>query len=50
MSKIPTGKVAGLAVLFDRLAGILLTAIAFTLLASGVTRLITDVLQNPKGP
>jgi multiple antibiotic resistance protein len=33
--------------LFDRLAGILLTAIAFTLLASGVTRLITDVLHNP---
>lgn len=32
--------------LFDRLAGILLTAIAFMLLASGLTRLITDVLQN----
>jgi multiple antibiotic resistance protein len=34
--------------LFDRLAGILLTAIAFSLLASGVTRLITDVLQDLK--
>jgi multiple antibiotic resistance protein len=34
--------------LFDRLAGILLTAIAFTLLASGLTRLITDVLHNLK--
>jgi len=36
--------------LFDRLAGILLTAIAFTLLASGVTRLVTDVLQSLKIP
>jgi multiple antibiotic resistance protein len=34
--------------LFDRLAGILLTAIAFTLLASGFTRLVTDVLQDLK--
>lgn len=34
--------------LFDRLAGILLTAIAFTLLASGFTRLITDVVHNLK--
>jgi len=34
--------------LFDRLAGILLTAIAFTLLASGVTRLVTDVLHDIK--
>lgn len=32
--------------LFNRLAGILLTAIAFSLLASGVTRLVTDVLHN----
>jgi len=32
--------------LFDRLAGILLTAIAFSLLASGLTRLITDVLHS----
>jgi multiple antibiotic resistance protein len=34
--------------LFDRLAGILLTAIAFTLLASGLTRLVTDVLHDLK--
>jgi multiple antibiotic resistance protein len=32
--------------LFDRIAGILLTAIAATLLASGFTRLVTDVLHN----
>lgn len=32
--------------LFDRLAGILLTAIAFTLLASGLTRLVTDALHS----
>jgi multiple antibiotic resistance protein len=34
--------------LLDRVAGILLTAIAATLLASGFTRLVTDLLHNIK--
>jgi multiple antibiotic resistance protein len=34
--------------MFDKLAGIMLTAIAFTLLASGVTRLVIDVLHDLK--
>jgi multiple antibiotic resistance protein len=35
------------AAFLDRLAGILLTAIAVTILISGVTRLVLDVLANP---
>jgi multiple antibiotic resistance protein len=35
------------AAFLDRLAGILLTAIAVTILTSGVTRLVLDVLANP---
>ncbi len=35
-------------VLIDRIAGILLVAIAATLLASGFTRLVIDVLRNVK--
>ncbi|WP_206340232.1 MarC family protein [Blastococcus litoris] len=35
------------AAFLDRIAGILLTAIAVTILISGVTRLVLDVLANP---
>ncbi len=35
-------------ILLDRVAGILLVAIASTLLASGFTRLVIDVLQHVK--
>ena len=35
--------------LFDRIAGILLTAIAAILLASGGTRLVVDVLNSIHG-